>query len=56
MAPSQGKAPTTRWQAPSLAKHQISPKGKAKRLETKLEVAMAKIQSAGGDRDESTRG
>jgi hypothetical protein len=37
-------------QAPNLAK------GKAKRLETKLEVAMAEIQSAGGNRDESTRG
>jgi hypothetical protein len=30
--------------------------GKAKRLETKLEVAMAEIQSVGGDRDESTKG
>jgi hypothetical protein len=30
--------------------------GKAKRPETKLKIAMAKIQSAGGDRDESTRG
>jgi hypothetical protein len=37
-------------QAPDLAE------GKAKRLETKLEVAMAEIQSTGGDRDESTRG
>jgi hypothetical protein len=37
-------------QAPDLAE------GKAKRLETKLEVAMAEIQSAGGDRDKSTRG
>jgi hypothetical protein len=37
-------------QAPDLTK------GKAKRLETKIKVAMAKIQSTGGDRDESTRG
>jgi hypothetical protein len=37
-------------QAPDLTK------GKAKRLETKLEIAMAEIQSTGGDRDERTRG
>jgi hypothetical protein len=38
--------------------HQASDlaEGKAKRLKTKLEVAMAEIQSARGDRDESTRG
>jgi hypothetical protein len=30
--------------------------GKAKQLETKLEVAMAKIRGAGGDRAEGTRG
>jgi hypothetical protein len=38
--------------------HQASDlvEGKAKRLKTKLEVAMAEIQSTGGDRDESTRG
>jgi hypothetical protein len=36
--------------APGLAEE------KAKLLEIKLEVAMAEIQSAGGDRDESTRG
>jgi hypothetical protein len=36
--------------APDLAE------GKAKQLETKLEVSMAEIQSAGGDGDESTRG
>jgi hypothetical protein len=37
-------------QAPDLAE------GKAKRLETNLEIAMVEIQSARGDRDESTRG
>jgi hypothetical protein len=31
-------------------------KAKAKQLETKLEVAMAKIQSVGGDKDESAKG
>jgi hypothetical protein len=36
--------------APGLAEE------KAKQLEIKLEVAMAEIQSVGGDRDESTRG
>jgi hypothetical protein len=36
-------------QAPDLAE------GKAKRLETKLEVAMTEIQSIGSDRDESTK-
>jgi hypothetical protein len=37
--------------------HQASDlaEGKAKRLKTKLEVAIAEIQSAGGDRDENTR-
>jgi hypothetical protein len=35
-------------QAPNLAE------GKAKWLKTKLEVAMAEIQSVGGDRDKST--
>jgi hypothetical protein len=43
-----GKAPHP--PTPDLAE------GKAKQLETKLEVAMAKIQSTGGDGDESTRG
>jgi hypothetical protein len=37
-------------QAPDLAE------GKAKWLETKLEVTMAEIQSVEGDRDESTKG
>jgi hypothetical protein len=37
-------------QAPDLAEE------KAKQLETKLEVAMAEIQSVGGDRDKSTKG
>jgi hypothetical protein len=37
-------------QAPDLAEE------KAKQLEAKLEVAMAEIQSVGGDRDESTQG
>jgi hypothetical protein len=31
-------------------------KDRAKQLETKLEVAMAEIQSVGGDRDESAKG
>jgi hypothetical protein len=41
------------------APHPLAPdltEGKAKQLETKLEVAMAEIQSAGGDEDESTKG
>jgi hypothetical protein len=37
-------------QAPDLAEE------KAKQLEAKLEVAMAEIQSVGGDKDESTQG
>jgi hypothetical protein len=37
-------------QAPDLAED------RAKQLETKLEVAMAEIQSVGGDRDESAKG
>jgi hypothetical protein len=37
-------------QAPDLAEE------KAKQLEIKLEVAMAEIQSVGGDRDESAKG
>jgi hypothetical protein len=37
-------------QAPDLTEE------KAKQLETKLEVAMAEIQSVGGDRDESAKG
>jgi hypothetical protein len=37
-------------QAPDLTEE------KAKQLEDKLEVAMAEIQSVGGDRDESTQG
>jgi hypothetical protein len=37
-------------QAPDLAED------KAKQLEIKLEVAMAKIQSVGGDRDEGAKG
>jgi hypothetical protein len=37
-------------QAPGLAE------GKAKWLETKLEVTMTEIQSVGGDGDESTKG
>jgi hypothetical protein len=36
-------------QAPDLAEE------KSKQLETKLEVAMAEIQSVGGDRDESAK-
>jgi hypothetical protein len=37
-------------QAPDLAEE------KAKQLEIKLEVAMAEVQSIGGEGDESTRG
>jgi hypothetical protein len=37
-------------QAPDLTED------RAKQLETKLEVAMAEIQSVGGDRDKSTKG
>jgi hypothetical protein len=55
-APSQGKAPTTHRQATTHSPAPDLAEGKAKRLETKLEVAMAEIQSTGGDRDESTRG
>jgi hypothetical protein len=35
--------------------HQISPRGKAKQLEEKLEVAMAETLGAGGDEAEGTR-
>jgi hypothetical protein len=34
--------------------HQISPRGKARQLEKKLEVAMAETLGAGGGRAEST--
>jgi hypothetical protein len=34
--------------------HQISPRGKAKELEKKLEIAMAETLGAGGDGAEST--
>jgi hypothetical protein len=55
MAPSQGKAPTSRRQTP----HPPAPdlvEGKSKQLETQLKVAMAEIQGAGGDRAEGVTG
>jgi hypothetical protein len=55
MAPSQGKALTTRRQDTTPHQHQVSPRGKAKQLEKKLEVAMAETLGAGGDGAESTR-
>jgi hypothetical protein len=45
-----GKPPQPQPSAPDLAE------GKAKRLETKLEVTMAEIQGAGGDRAEGVEG
>jgi hypothetical protein len=55
MALSQGKARRHVGKAPHPPAPDLAEE-KTKRLEVKLEVAMAEIQSIGGEGDESTRG